>query len=140
MQVDPDVFAALPKELQEELKSAYNRAANVQAQLKTGELTLSVLANISLLLFFPSLTFYLLGLSAVEQKNPLLQLKQPAVGTGIGRVKRRYKRKNAVSPLKKGTSPMKRQQTNSPVKPIAAAGKSREPINIPKVSLAVMEV
>ncbi|XP_078796223.1 DNA repair protein REV1 isoform X2 [Oryzias latipes] len=102
-QVDPDVFAALPKELQEELKSAYNRAANVQAQLKT-----------------------------VEQKNPLLQLKQPAVGTGIGRVKRRYKRKNAVSPLKKGTSPMKRQQTNSPVKPIAAAGKSREPINIPK--------
>ncbi|XP_024142544.1 DNA repair protein REV1 isoform X1 [Oryzias melastigma] len=102
-QVDPDVFAALPKELQEELKSAYNRATNVQAQGK-----------------------------AVEQKNPLLQLKQSAVGTGVGRVKRRYKRKNAVSPLKKGTSPLKRQQTNSPVKSIGAAGKSREPINIPK--------
>lgn len=30
LQVDPDVFAALPKELQEELRSAYNRGSNAQ--------------------------------------------------------------------------------------------------------------
>lgn len=41
--------------------------------------------------------------SPVEQKNPLLQLKQPAAG----RTKRRYKRRNA-SPAKKGPSPLKR--------------------------------
>lgn len=34
LQVDPDVFAALPKELQEELKSAYNGVTNVQPQAK----------------------------------------------------------------------------------------------------------
>lgn len=34
LQVDPDVFAALPKDLQEELKSAYNRETHVQAQAK----------------------------------------------------------------------------------------------------------
>ncbi|XP_013867133.1 DNA repair protein REV1 isoform X2 [Austrofundulus limnaeus] len=103
-QVDPDVFAALPKELQEELKSAYNRATNIQAQVKT-----------------------------VEQKNPLLQLKQPGVGIGIGRVKRRYKRKNGVSPLKKGTSPLKRRQvTKSPSKTIPPAVRPQEPMNVPK--------
>lgn len=31
-QVDPDVFAALPRELQEELRSAYRRRENTQAQ------------------------------------------------------------------------------------------------------------
>uniref|UniRef100_I3K9J7 DNA repair protein REV1 n=1 Tax=Oreochromis niloticus TaxID=8128 RepID=I3K9J7_ORENI len=94
-QVDPDVFAALPKELQEELKAAYSRA--------TG------------------------------QKNPLLQLKQSGAGIGNGRVKRRYKRKNAVSPLKKGASPLKkRPTTNSPAKSLPPTGKSREPVNIRK--------
>lgn len=34
LQVDPDVFAALPKDLQEELRSAYNRGSNVQPQAK----------------------------------------------------------------------------------------------------------
>lgn len=34
LQVDPDVFAALPKDLQEELKSAYNRGTHNQAQAK----------------------------------------------------------------------------------------------------------
>ncbi|XP_017265842.1 DNA repair protein REV1 [Kryptolebias marmoratus] len=103
-QVDPDVFAALPKELQEELKSAYNRAASVQPQVKT-----------------------------VEQKNPLLQLKQPGVGNGIGRVKRPYKRKNGVSPLKKGTSPLKRRQvTNIPAKTAPPPGKPQELMNVPK--------
>ncbi|XP_072252813.1 DNA repair protein REV1 [Leuresthes tenuis] len=103
-QVDPDVFAALPKELQEELKSAYIRAAEVQPLAKM-----------------------------VEQKNPLLQLRQPGVGIGIGRVKRRYKRKNAISPLKKGTSPLKRRPTtNSPAKIIPPPIRSREPVNVPK--------
>ncbi|XP_017325602.1 DNA repair protein REV1 isoform X2 [Ictalurus punctatus] len=79
-QVDPDVFAALPRELQEELRSAYRRRENTQAQ--------------------------------VEQRNPLLQLKQ----TVVGRTKRRYKRKNA-SPAKKGASPLKRLiPGNSPAK------------------------
>uniref|UniRef100_A0A3Q1ELR9 DNA repair protein REV1 n=1 Tax=Acanthochromis polyacanthus TaxID=80966 RepID=A0A3Q1ELR9_9TELE len=98
-QVDPDVFAALPKELQEELKSAYSRVTNIQPQAKI-----------------------------LEPKNPLLQLKQP--GVGLGRVKRRYKRKNAISPVKKGASPLKkRQMTNSPAKTLAPAIK---PINILK--------
>ncbi|KAF3694693.1 DNA repair protein REV1 [Channa argus] len=65
--VDPDVFAALPKELQEELTSAYNRITTVQPQAKM-----------------------------LEQKNPLLQLKQPAGGICTGRVKRRYKRKHTT--------------------------------------------
>ncbi|KAL6484834.1 hypothetical protein MHYP_G00068790 [Metynnis hypsauchen] len=82
-QVDPEVFAALPRELQEELRSAYRCRENTQAQSTT-----------------------------VEQRNPLLQLKQPAVG----RVKRHYKRRNA-SPVKKGASPLKRLLPgNSPAK------------------------
>ncbi|XP_073329778.1 DNA repair protein REV1 isoform X2 [Pagrus major] len=103
-QVDPDVFAALPKELQEELKSAYNRVTNVQPQAKM-----------------------------LEHKNPLLQLKQSGVGIGIGRVKRRYKRKNAVSPVKKGPSPVKRRQTtNSPAKTLPPPIKYRESVNVVK--------
>ncbi|XP_040056729.2 DNA repair protein REV1 isoform X2 [Gasterosteus aculeatus] len=98
-QVDPDVFAALPKELQAELKSAYNR---VQPQ----------------------------GKISVEQTNPLLQLKQPGLGVGISRAKRRYKRKNAVSPVKKGPSPVKTHHTNnSPGKALQPPMKSREPMN-----------
>lgn len=104
-QVDPDVFAALPKELQEELKSAYNRVTNIQPQAKMS--------------------------TAVEQRNPLLQLKQS--GAGIGRVKRRYKRKNAVSPVKKGPSPLKkRPMINSPAKTLPLPVKSREAVSIVK--------
>ncbi|XP_036964867.1 DNA repair protein REV1 isoform X1 [Acanthopagrus latus] len=104
-QVDPDVFAALPKELQEELKSAYNRVTNVQPQAKM----------------------------SVEHKNPLLQLKQSGVGIGVGRVKRRYKRKNAVSPVKKGPSPVKRHlMMASPAKTLPPPMKSREPMNVVK--------
>ncbi|XP_018557791.2 LOW QUALITY PROTEIN: DNA repair protein REV1 [Lates calcarifer] len=103
-QVDPDVFAALPKELQEELKSAYNRITTVQPQAKM-----------------------------LEQKNPLLQLKQSGAGIGIGRVKRRYKRKNVVSPIKKGPSPVKRRHTtNSLAKTITPLITSRDPVNIVK--------
>ncbi|KAG7220961.1 hypothetical protein INR49_010210 [Caranx melampygus] len=103
-QVDPDVFAALPKELQEELKAAYNRLTTVQPQSKI-----------------------------LEQKNPLLQLKQSGAGIGIGRVKRRYKRKNAVSPVKKGPSPTKkRHTTNSPAKSLPPHITPWEPINTVK--------
>ncbi|XP_077583664.1 DNA repair protein REV1 [Stigmatopora nigra] len=104
-QVDPDVFAALPKELQEELKSAYNRAANNQHHAKMS-----------------------------EQNNALLQLKQ-AVGVGVGRAKRRYKRKNAGSPGKKGPSPQKKLRTtnnNSPSKSGVIFTKLKEPMNVLK--------
>lgn len=136
LQVDPDVFAALPKELQEELESAYNRATNIQAQVKTGESTVKSISPLpprsSL---WPKFILSFFCLPAVEQKNPLLQLKQPGVGIGIARVKRRYKRKNGVSPLKKGTSPLKRRQvTNSPSKSIHPPVRPQEPMNVPKVS------
>ncbi|KAG7503852.1 DNA repair protein REV1 [Solea senegalensis] len=102
-QVDPDVFAALPKELQEELKSAYNRVT-IQPQL-----------------------------NILEQNNPLLQLKQSGAGIGVGRVKRRYKRKNAASPVKKGPSPLKRRhKTNSPAKTAPPPIASRESLNVVK--------
>ncbi|CAL8322703.1 unnamed protein product [Merluccius merluccius] len=97
-QVDPDVFAALPRELQEELRSAYHRKQNAQPPGK------------------PS-----------EQRNPLLQLKQPGAGVTMPRVKRRYKRKNAVSPAKKAPSPLKRHVTgNSPAKALPPSIRSRE--------------
>ncbi|MEQ2312818.1 hypothetical protein AMECASPLE_035154 [Ameca splendens] len=70
-----------------------------------------------------------------ELKNPLLQLKQPTAETGVGRVKRRYKRKNGVSPVKKGTSPLKRRQvTNSPAKNVPPI-KPQEPVNVPKTEI-----
>uniref|UniRef100_A0A672QFD4 DNA repair protein REV1 n=1 Tax=Sinocyclocheilus grahami TaxID=75366 RepID=A0A672QFD4_SINGR len=83
-QVDPEVFAALPRELQEELCSAYRNKGNAQAHAQ----------------------------AQVEQKNPFPQLKQPAVG----KLKRRYKKRNA-SPAKKGPSPLKKLfPGNSPAK------------------------
>uniref|UniRef100_A0A671PD74 DNA repair protein REV1 n=1 Tax=Sinocyclocheilus anshuiensis TaxID=1608454 RepID=A0A671PD74_9TELE len=86
-QVDPEVFAALPRELQEELCSAYRNKGNAQAHAQAQG-------------------------SAVEQKNPFSQLKQPAVG----KLKRRYKKRNA-SPAKKGPSPLKKLfPGNSPAK------------------------
>uniref|UniRef100_A0A665WWM2 DNA repair protein REV1 n=1 Tax=Echeneis naucrates TaxID=173247 RepID=A0A665WWM2_ECHNA len=106
-QVDPDVFAALPRELQEELKSAYNRIATVQPQSKMCK-------------------------SSGGLKNPLMQLKQSGAGIGIGRVKRRYKRKNAVSPVKKGPSPTKRRQTTNHPANILPLVTSRELINAVK--------
>ncbi|KAG7256811.1 hypothetical protein CRUP_027248, partial [Coryphaenoides rupestris] len=86
-QVDPDVFAALPRELQEELHSAYHRKQNAQPPAK------------------PS-----------EQRNPLLHVRQPAGGPAP-RLKRRYKRKNVGSPAKRVPSPQKRHVTRtSPAK------------------------
>ncbi|XP_034041688.1 DNA repair protein REV1 [Thalassophryne amazonica] len=103
-EVDPDVFAALPKELQDELRSAYGHVKSVQHQEKP-----------------------------LEQKNPLLQLKQPGAAIGIGRVKRSCKRKNAVSPSKKGPSPRKRPHTgSSPAKTMLACVRAREQMNVLK--------
>ena len=56
-----------------------------------------------------------------------MQLKQPEAGVGVARVKRRYKRKNAVSPAKKVPSPQKRHVTgNSPAKVLPPSMRSRE--------------
>ncbi|XP_043105477.1 DNA repair protein REV1 isoform X2 [Puntigrus tetrazona] len=86
-QVDPDVFAALPRELQEEICSAYRNKGNAQANVQAQS-------------------------STVDQKNAFPQLKQPAVG----KLKRRYKKRNA-SPAKKGPSPQKKLfPGNSPAK------------------------
>ncbi len=94
--------------------------------------------ELGLLFFFFIISIHIVFIScfsSVEQNNPLLQLKQSGVGIGIGRVKRRYKRKNAVSPVKKGISPVKRRHTtNSPAKTLPPPIKSREPMNIVKVS------
>lgn len=98
-QIDPDVFAALPKELQDEIKSAYSRTATVQKDQSS------------------------------EVKNPLLQLKQAAVGPG--RTKRQYKRKNNTSPAKNGPSPIKkRPSTSSPAKTLLPPVKMKEPVEI----------
>lgn len=75
-------------------------------------------------------------LLVVEQRNPLLQLKQ----TVVGRTKRRYKRKNA-SPAKKGASPLKRlipgnsPAKSSPSKTIPLLLKDKEALSGFKVDL-----
>uniref|UniRef100_A0A8C1L4X6 DNA repair protein REV1 n=1 Tax=Cyprinus carpio TaxID=7962 RepID=A0A8C1L4X6_CYPCA len=72
-QVDPDVFAALPRELQEELCSAYRNKRNAQAHVQ-------------------------------------------AQSSAVGKLKHRYKKRNA-SPAKKGPSPLKKLfPGNSPAK------------------------
>lgn len=75
-EIDPDVFAALPKELQDEIKSAYSRTANLQK------------------------------VQALDVKKPLLQLKQAVVGPGRVKRQYKRKNntspaKNGPSPQKK---------------------------------------
>ncbi|KAI7808932.1 putative DNA repair protein REV1, partial [Triplophysa rosa] len=102
-QVDPDVFAALPKELQEELCSAYRNKKNAQAQS-----------------------------AAVEQKKLFPQLKQPAVGKTKRRYKRKNASpaKNGPSPLKKllqtGNSPAKSSPSKMVSLPINNQGLKTE--------------
>uniref|UniRef100_A0A673XFR3 DNA repair protein REV1 n=1 Tax=Salmo trutta TaxID=8032 RepID=A0A673XFR3_SALTR len=83
--VDPEVFAALPRELQEELRSAYGRRENAQAQ----------------------------GIMA-DQRNPLLHLKHVGVGRMKRCYKKNANNspaKKGPSPLKRprppGNSPAK---------------------------------
>ncbi|XP_037383853.1 DNA repair protein REV1 isoform X3 [Talpa occidentalis] len=92
-QVDPEVFAALPAELQKELKAAYDQR---QRQGET--------------------TTHQQSASASVPKNSLLQLKPPAV-----KEKKRNKKKNPISPQKKTQSPLKNKLLNSPAKTLPGA-------------------
>ncbi|XP_008059405.1 DNA repair protein REV1 isoform X2 [Carlito syrichta] len=92
-QVDPEVFAALPAELQKELKAAYDQ------RQRQGE-------NSS----HPQ------PACAPVPKNPFLQLKPAAV-----KEKKRNKKKKPVSPLKKIQSPLKNKLLNSPAKTLPGA-------------------
>ncbi|XP_051698607.1 DNA repair protein REV1 isoform X4 [Oryctolagus cuniculus] len=91
-QVDPEVFAALPAELQKELKAAYD------PRPRQGETTPPQPPA---------------GTSV--PKNPLLHLKPAAV-----REKKRSKKKNPISPHKKIQSPLK-NKLNSPAAPLPGA-------------------
>ncbi|XP_007501185.2 DNA repair protein REV1 isoform X1 [Monodelphis domestica] len=90
-QVDPEVFAALPPELQEELKAAYEQR---QRQLENSACPQPATSFVS--------------------KNPLLQLKQPAVKD------KKKSKKKTVSPTKKVQSPLKNKSLSSPAKTLAA--------------------
>ncbi|XP_007957662.1 DNA repair protein REV1 [Orycteropus afer afer] len=90
-QVDPEVFAALPAELQKELKAAYDQRE------RQGEATT-----------------HQQPASTSVPKNSLLQLK-PA----IVRDKKRNKKKNPISPKKKIQSPLKNQLLSSPAKSLS---------------------
>ncbi|XP_032325627.1 DNA repair protein REV1 isoform X2 [Camelus ferus] len=89
-QVDPEVFAALPAELQKELKAAYDQRQrqgenpNPQQQASTS-----------------------------VPKNPLLQLKPAAM-----KEKKKSKKKTPISPPKTIQSPLKNKLLNSPAKPL----------------------
>ncbi|XP_039073919.1 DNA repair protein REV1 isoform X5 [Hyaena hyaena] len=95
-QVDPEVFAALPAELQKELKAAYDQ------RQRQGE-------NAT----------YQQPAAASVPKNPLHQLKPAAV-----KEKKRNKKKNPVSSPKKIQSPLKNKLLNSPVKTLPGASGS----------------
>ncbi|XP_063314880.1 DNA repair protein REV1 [Pelobates fuscus] len=91
-QVDPEVFAALPVELQEELRAAYGQR-NRQTEN-------SINLN-----------------PAFVSKNPLLQLKKHAMKS-----KKKRKKKNQTSPTKKIQSPLKNKLFNSPLKNFVTTG------------------
>ncbi|XP_028656450.2 DNA repair protein REV1 [Erpetoichthys calabaricus] len=86
-QVDPEVFAALPLELQEELKAAYGQRQKTSEGNNNQQL-------------------------ALVTRNPLLHLKQPIVV----KTKKRSKKKNVSSPVKKVESPLKVKLLHSPMK------------------------
>ncbi|XP_016831556.1 DNA repair protein REV1 isoform X4 [Cricetulus griseus] len=85
-QVDPDVFDALPAELQRELKAAYDQ------RQRQGEDTAHQQTA-----------------SASVPKNPLLQLKPPAV-------KDKRNKKNPIASPRKIQSPLKNKLLSSPAK------------------------
>eukprot|EP00070_Physeter_catodon_P046017 XP_028352911.1 DNA repair protein REV1 isoform X2 [Physeter catodon] len=92
-QVDPEVFAALPAELQKELKAAYDQ------RQRQGENTPH-----------PQQA------STSVPKNPLLQLKPAAV-----KEKKRNKKKSSIGPPQKIQSPLKAMLLNSPAKTLPGA-------------------
>ncbi|MEE6470423.1 hypothetical protein FKM82_008964 [Ascaphus truei] len=91
-QVDPEVFAALPVDLQEELRAAYGQRHRQSEN--------SVNLN-----------------PTFVSKNPLLQLKKPAV-----KAKKRSRKKNQASPNKKIQSPLKNKLFSSPAKNFVSSG------------------
>ncbi|XP_063085925.1 DNA repair protein REV1 isoform X3 [Cavia porcellus] len=91
-QVDPEVFAALPAELQKELKAAYD-----QRQRQGEDTTHQPPASVSV------------------PKNPSLQLKPVAV-----KEKKKSKKKTPISPQKRIQSPLK-NKLNSPAKTLPGA-------------------
>jgi len=91
--VDPEVFAALPAELQKELKAAYD-----QRQRQGDNCAHQQSAAVSV------------------PKNLLRQLKPAAV-----KEKKRNKKKNPISPPKKIQSPVKNKLLHSPVKTLPGA-------------------
>ncbi|KFP91477.1 PREDICTED: DNA repair protein REV1 isoform X3 [Apaloderma vittatum] len=91
-QVDPEVFAALPAELQAELKDAYDERQK-QAEQQPA--------------------------NAFVSKNPLLHLK-PATTKN----KKKIRKKNPVSPVKKIQSPLKNKLVVSPAKNLLATSGS----------------
>ncbi|XP_043373409.1 DNA repair protein REV1 isoform X9 [Dermochelys coriacea] len=95
-QVDPEVFAALPTELQEELKDAYDQRQKQSENI-----------------------IYQQPISTFVSKNPLLQLKQATVKT-----KKKNRKKNQVSPVKKIQSPLKNKLLDSPAKNMMAFSRS----------------
>ncbi|MGH0180649.1 UNVERIFIED_CONTAM: hypothetical protein FKN15_004697 [Acipenser sinensis] len=85
-QVDPDVFSALPAELQEELKTAYNQRQRAPEVPINQQIT-------------------------VVTRNTHLPLKQPlTVKT------KKHNKKNLVSPVKRTESPLKNKLLKSPAK------------------------
>lgn len=91
-QVDPEVFAALPAELQAELKDAYDQRQKQSEQQPA---------------------------NAFVSKNPLLHLKNATVKN-----KKKIRKKNPVSPVKKIQSPLKNKLIGSPAKNMPATSGS----------------
>ncbi|NXY44479.1 REV1 protein, partial [Ceuthmochares aereus] len=91
-QVDPEVFAALPAELQAELKDAYDQRQKQSEQQ-------------------PANTFV--------SKNPFLHLRQTTMKN-----KKKIRKKNAGSPVKKVQSPLKSKLVGSPAKNMLATSGS----------------
>nr|XP_009508556.1 PREDICTED: DNA repair protein REV1 isoform X2 [Phalacrocorax carbo] len=91
-QVDPEVFAALPAELQAELKDAYDQRQKQSEQQ-------------------PANTFV--------SKNPFLHLKHATTKN-----KKKIRKKNPVSPVKKIQSPLKNKLIGSPAKNMLATSGS----------------
>ncbi|XP_025116487.3 DNA repair protein REV1 isoform X1 [Bubalus kerabau] len=92
-QVDPEVFAALPVELQKELRAAYDQRQRQGEHSPPQQ---------------PA--------GAPVPKNPLLQLKPAAA-----KDKKRNKKKNPLSPQRKIQSPLKTTLVNSPAKTLPGA-------------------
>ncbi|XP_075282914.1 DNA repair protein REV1 isoform X3 [Opisthocomus hoazin] len=91
-QVDPEVFAALPAELQAELKDAYDQQQKQSEQQ-------------------PANTFV--------SKNPFPHLKHATTKN-----KKKIRKKNPVSPVKKIQSPLKNKLVGSPAKNMLATSGS----------------